>query len=140
MGQAAPAHELTVEWGDCDEAGVVFYPNYFYWFDCGFQRLLRAHGLSQRRLRERFGAVTPLVEAAATFRAPARYDDVLTVAASVDRWEERRFRVAYRLSHGETVVVEGHEVRAWARLDAAGRLRGAPVEAAFRKLLGGEGD
>ncbi len=32
---------VTVEWGDCDETGIVFYPNYFCWFDCGFQRLLR---------------------------------------------------------------------------------------------------
>jgi acyl-CoA thioester hydrolase len=52
---------FTVEWGDCDEAGIVFYPNYFYWFDCTYQRWLRKHGLSQRELRRRFKGVTPLV-------------------------------------------------------------------------------
>jgi len=69
--------EFIIEWGDCDEAGVVFYPNYFYWLDCTFQRLLRDRGLSQRELMRRFGVVTPLVDAGAKFRGPAKYDDGL---------------------------------------------------------------
>jgi hypothetical protein len=60
---------FTIEWGDCDEAGIVFYPNYFYWLDCAFQRLLRSQGLSQRELRRRFGAVTPIVEAHSNSRS-----------------------------------------------------------------------
>jgi acyl-CoA thioesterase FadM len=35
-------YDVTVAWGDCDEAGIVFYPNDFYWFDSAFQALLRA--------------------------------------------------------------------------------------------------
>jgi YbgC/YbaW family acyl-CoA thioester hydrolase len=127
--------EFTIEWGDCDEAGIVFYPNYFYWFDCTFQRLLRDRGLSQRELKRRFGAVTPLVDVGARFRAPARYDDVTSVHALVEIWEERRFRVAYRLSVGGTPIVDGFEVRAWALVDQDGGIRGAPIDETFRNLL-----
>ena len=129
---------FTIEWGDCDEAGIVFYPNSFYWFDCTFQRLLRARGLSQRDVRKRFGAVTPIVDVHAEFRAPARYDDVLDIDAGVDLVGNRRFRINYRMSCGGRPIGNGYEVRAWALIDAAGAIKGAAVDSAFLALLRGE--
>lgn len=126
---------MIAEWGDCDPAGIVFYPRYFGWMDAGFQALLRARGLSQQTLRERFGTVTPLVEVGASFRGPVRPGDALTVAIDVEAWEERRFRVSYAFDAGESVVAEGFEVRAWANLAADGTLRGARVDPIFRQLL-----
>ena len=127
---------FMVEWGDCDEAGVVFYPNYFYWLDCTYHRWLRAIGFSHRELRARFEAVTPLVDVGARFPAPARYDDELTVRAEVSEWTERRFRIAYHLSVVGRTVAEGFEVRAWARILKDGKLRGAPIPPEFKTLLG----
>jgi 4-hydroxybenzoyl-CoA thioesterase len=129
--------DLTVEWGDCDEAGIVFYPNFFYWFDCSFQRLLRSRGLSQRELKKRFGAVTPIVDVGAQFRSPARYDDVLRIETTIETWEARRFKVAYEVHCGETLVATGFELRAWALVDANGGIRGAPVHADFKNLMSG---
>jgi 4-hydroxybenzoyl-CoA thioesterase len=127
--------ETTVEFGDCDEAGIVFYPRYFYWFDCAFQGLLRRHELSQRALRARFGAVTPIIDAGARFRAPASYDDVLAVSCAVELWEERRFRLRYEIRRGDRLVAEGHEMRAWAVLKPAGGIEGGAIPAEFRALL-----
>ncbi|WFU44284.1 acyl-CoA thioesterase [Bradyrhizobium sp. CB82] len=126
---------FTIEWGDCDEAGIVFYPNYFYWLDCTYQRWLRRHGLSQRELRRRFNSVTPLVNVAAQFIGPARYDDELVVRAEVAEWRERRFRIDYKLSVGNVQVAGGFEQRAWASLTDTGELRGANVPPEFRELL-----
>jgi YbgC/YbaW family acyl-CoA thioester hydrolase len=126
---------VTIEWGDCDEAGIVFYPNYFYWLDCAFQRLLRARGLSQRELRRRFGAVTPIVQAHCDFKAPARYDDVLEIDVTIAPDGERRFRAAYHFSSNGKTIGTGHEVRAWARVDADGNVASAPVNAEFIALL-----
>ena len=125
----------TVEWGDCDEAGIVFYPNYFYWIDCTFQRLLRARGLSPRVLRARFDAVTPLVDVGAKFLRPCRYDDELVVSAEVETWGNRRFRLRYVFSLGDKPVATGHEERAWARFDADGRLSAQEIHPEFRALL-----
>ena len=113
-----------IEWGDCDEAGIVFYPNYFYWLDCRFQRLLR----------ERFGAVTPLLDAGLNFRSPGRYDDELSATADITDWQEKRFRIDYRLSISARLVAEGHELRAWAILTDTG-LKGAPVAEEFRRIM-----
>ena len=38
--------EISVEWGDVDQAAIVFYPNYFKWFGIGSPHLLEAAGLS----------------------------------------------------------------------------------------------
>ena len=129
------ASEFTVEFGDCDEAGIVHYPKYFYWFDCAFHRLLRARGLNQRELRRRFGAVTPIVDAGAKFRAPAAYDAVITAQTAVGDWQERRFKVSYRLDVAGRTIAEGHEVRAWALFQPDGGIRGGPVAPEFRALL-----
>jgi 4-hydroxybenzoyl-CoA thioesterase len=126
---------VTVEWGDCDEAGIVFYPNYFYWFDCTFQRFLRSRGLSQRELKRRFDAVTPIVETGATFRGPARYDDDLEVEAAIALCGEKRFRMSYRLISGGALIVDGFEVRAWAVRGADGRMKGAPIDEEFRTAV-----
>jgi YbgC/YbaW family acyl-CoA thioester hydrolase len=127
--------EFIIEWGDCDEAGVVFYPNYFYWFDCTFQRLLRDRGLSQRELMRRFGVVTPRLDAGARFRRPATYDHTLQIEAVVESWEAKRFRLAYKLSVDDRAVADGFEVRAWAKKDASGGMSGWPVEEEFKKLM-----
>jgi YbgC/YbaW family acyl-CoA thioester hydrolase len=126
---------ITIEWGDCDEAGIVFYPNYFYWFDCTYQRWLRSCSLSQRVLRQRFEGVTPLVNVGARFLGPASYDDELQVRAEIAEWQEKRFRIDYTCMVKGTKVATGFEERAWAMQTASGALRGAPVPARFKELM-----
>jgi YbgC/YbaW family acyl-CoA thioester hydrolase len=125
-----------IEWGDCDEAGIVFYPRYFYWLDTTFHRWGRSLGINQRTLRATYGAVTPLMEVGATFRSPASYDDELTVHAQIDEWRDKQFRLSYRLMVGERLIAEGFERRAWA-IFQDGKLRGAPIAPEFRAALEG---
>lgn len=131
--------ELTIEWGDCDDAGIVFYPNFFYWFDSTFQGLLRSKGLSQREIRSRFKAVTPLVDVGANFRSPVTYDDVVTIEATVSEWAERRMRVSYTVRCGERLVATGFELRAWAEVVGEGRLKGASIPDEFKAFFSEEG-
>jgi YbgC/YbaW family acyl-CoA thioester hydrolase len=124
-----------VEWGDYDEAGIVFYPNYFYWLDCTFQRFLRSCGLGQRQNLGDFGAVTPLVDVSLKFRSPVRYDDTIRIEVDIPEWEARRFRVLYRILSGERLIAEGYEHRAWAVVEA-GALKSAAVPEDFRRRMG----
>ena len=115
--------DTMIQWGDCDEQGIVFYPRYFYWMDCAFHGLLRSVGLNQRKLRDKFGVLgTPLVKATATFASPATYDQRLAVEAKVMKWGGGSFEVAYRgLSDGRTIF-EGNES---SRLAGSGSRQGA---------------
>ncbi len=128
--------DVTVAWGDCDEMGIVFYPNYYYWFDTTFHAYLGACDVGQRRIRERFGALgTPLVDTGARYRAPVRYDDRLRITADVESWGTRSFRMRYVVRLGETVAVEGHEVRAWTVATPDGGFKAAAIPEEFRAAL-----
>lgn len=130
--------EIRANWGDCDAAGIIFYPVYFRWFDECTQALLRSVGLDQRSLRDEFGIVgTAAVDARARFTAPVTYGDLLRATSFVERWGTSSFTVYHRFdSEAEVMAVEGREVRIWAKRGADGRLRAEPIPDAFRRLLG----
>ena len=59
-----------VYWGDCDPAGIIFYPTYFRWMDAATWAFMASVGYSARRMREEHLAM-PLVGADCEFLAPA---------------------------------------------------------------------
>ncbi len=130
-------YDVTVAWGDCDEMGIVFYPNYYYWFDTTFHAFMRQRGVSQRAIRERFGALgTPLVDTGARYRAPVRYDDPIRIVAEIESWSTRSFRLRYTvLRDGDTVAVEGHEVRAWVVAGPDGSFKAGTIPDGFKEAL-----
>ncbi|HLS50739.1 MAG TPA: acyl-CoA thioesterase [Burkholderiaceae bacterium] len=129
--------ELTIAWGDCDDAGIVFYPNYFYWFDSTYHAWLRSLGSGLRDVKARWGAVTPLVDVGATFRSAVSYEDVLCIKAHLSEWNSRRFQLDYVVTCGERLVATGFEKRAWAVPDGNGGIRGSEIPQEFRALIEG---
>jgi acyl-CoA thioester hydrolase len=67
-----------VRYAETDQMGIVYYANYFVWFEVGRTDLLREAGWSYREL-EHQGFTLPVVEARCQFRRPARYDDELLI-------------------------------------------------------------
>jgi 4-hydroxybenzoyl-CoA thioesterase len=129
--------ETIIQWGDCDEQGIVFYPRYFYWMDCAFHGLLRTIGLNQRKLRSQFGVVgTPLVKATASFASSASYDQWLAVEAEVAAWGGSSFEIAYRGLSDGVPIFEGNEIRVWLMPDHD-KAYAAPVPEEFRSALDG---
>jgi acyl-CoA thioester hydrolase len=73
---------VRVIYGDTDQMGVVYYANYFRYFEFSRSEYFRARGGNYRDI-EKDGKFLPVVEASCSYRAPARYDDVLIIKASV---------------------------------------------------------
>jgi len=86
--------QFTVEWGDCDPAQIVFYPNFFRWMDAASLRFFRAAGVPPwRELEAQSGIIgTPLVDASARFLRPATYGDVIDIDTAID--DDHRFFLA----------------------------------------------
>ena len=59
---------MRIEWGDTDPARIVYYPQYFRWFDVAGHRLFDELGLSQNEMAKRGEAGMPIVEAHAEFK------------------------------------------------------------------------
>ncbi|MCA9525928.1 MAG: acyl-CoA thioesterase [Myxococcales bacterium] len=129
--------EQPVAWGDCDAAGVVFYPNYFRWFDAATHALLVSLGRPHRDLTARYDAIgLMLVDAQCSFTAPATFEDVLTIESTASALGARRVVVEHRITRGDTLICTGREVRVFARQTPEG-VRAAPLPADLAALLGG---
>ena len=69
---------IRVRYAETDKMGVVYYANYFVWFEVGRAELLRSLGWSYREM-EADGVGLPVIEAHCEYRQPARYDDELEI-------------------------------------------------------------
>ncbi len=116
--------EIRVIYGDTDQMGVVYYANYLRWFEAGRNELIRARGLTYREVEERFKVMLPVVEAQVSYRAPARYDDLVAVETSLADVRRASARFAYRILRGDEVLATGHTVHAC--VDQGGRVSRMP--------------
>jgi acyl-CoA thioester hydrolase len=69
---------VRVRYAETDKMGVVYYANYFVWFEVGRTDLLRTLGWSYREM-ELAGVSLPVIEAHCEYTRPARYDDDLEI-------------------------------------------------------------
>jgi 4-hydroxybenzoyl-CoA thioesterase len=112
--------QLRIEWGQCDPAGIVFYPQYLMIFDTCTGHLFTRTGHSASKMREKFGIVgMPLIEASARFLLPCRFDDEVTVESAVEEWGRSSFTVRHKITKGSELAVDGFEKRVWASADPA---------------------
>ena len=119
---------ISIEWGDCDAAGIVFFPRYFEWFDGCTAALFRRAGFEKRALLDAFGIVGfPVVDAHARFMQPSTFGDTVVVESTIARWGRSSFDVRHRLLRGDDLAVEGTETRVWAVRDTSGHLKGQPI-------------
>jgi acyl-CoA thioester hydrolase len=83
---------IRVIYGDTDQMGVVYHANYFRYFELSRIEYIRSRGSSYREM-EREGLALPVVEATASYKAPARYEDMLLVRPRVS--EIKRVSVTF---------------------------------------------
>lgn len=132
--------KVRVGWGDCDPAEIVFYPNFFRWFDESTHHLLREAGFDLSTLYKRFGVIgIPIIEAKSNFKIPSRFDEEIEFESHISEWREKSFTVTHRILKGEEERAIGHEVRAWAGKHPTdpNRLKAVPVPAEVKAKLGG---
>lgn len=111
------AYEIGVEFGDCDPAGIVYFPNFMRWIDAASRNYFVACGVpSWRDTEESHGIIgTPIVDTHARFVRPATYGDRISVETSVAEWRKRSFVMRHVIRRGGDVLVEATEIRIFAR-------------------------
>jgi acyl-CoA thioester hydrolase len=111
---------VRVRYAETDKMGVVYYANYFVWFEVGRCELIRAIGKSYRDL-EADGIGLPVIEAHCEYKSPARYDDELQVKTWGEMLSPARVEFRYEVSRpiDGTVNAVGRTVHA--SVDSNGR-------------------
>jgi 4-hydroxybenzoyl-CoA thioesterase len=129
-------HRVEVQFGDCDPAGIVFFPNFSRWMDAASLAFFMQCGVPPwRELVNTRGIVgTPLLEIHTRFLKAATYGEQLTVLTCVEEWRAKAFIQRHRVTRGDDLICEGTEVRAFVVREEGGRLRAIPVPEDIRAL------
>ena len=117
MSQAAVSviYEMEVMFGDCDPAGIVFFPNFSKWMDASSLNFFVKCGVpTWRDLYKTTGIIgTPLLEINTRFISPATYGERLRVHTSIQEWRSKVFIQKHIVTRGDTLICEGTETRAF---------------------------
>lgn len=128
--------EVRISFGHCDPAAIVFYPNYFRWFDRCFHTFLQERAGGHRKVCEALGARgLGLMDVGANFPSPAMDGDLMVLDMTLAEWGRKTLRLDYEGRVGERTVVRGHELRG-CFVDDGDRMRAADMEP-LRALLTG---
>ena len=107
--------EVKVQFGDCDPAGIVFFPNFSKWMDASSLHFFMECGVPPwRELVKTTGIIgTPLVEIHTKFMRPATYGETLQIYTSIQEWRNKVFVQKHVIQRGDDVLCEGLETRAF---------------------------
>ena len=107
---------IQISWGHWDPAKIVFYPNYFIWFDQSAHHLFDKAGANMGDLMDQYGVVgLPIVDAHAEFIYPSKYGDEIEVTSWISEWREKTLIVTHEIHNNGLLAVKGTEVRVWAK-------------------------
>ena len=131
--------EIEIDWADCDPAGIVFYPQFFRMMNIGTHKMFEHAGLAFHEMVKRYGTSgVPMLDVQATFKSPARFGDKVRLESEITEWRAKTFLVRHVMKHGERVIFEGREIRAWAVKDdsAPNGIKAVPIPADLKALFG----
>ena len=123
MAHSEHTISIRVRYPEVDPMGYLHHSRYFQYFEMGRVELLRAMGHSYADL-EKAGIFFAVVKVECRYRAPARYDEELTLKTKIVRQTTVRIDHEYELRRGETLLAEAATTIAC--VDRAGGLQPIP--------------
>lgn len=109
-------YKQPVEFGDCDPARIVWFPNYFRWIDAASRHFFIQCGVPPWHETEKsIGVIgTPLVDTHTRFLKTASYGDLLEIHTRVSQWRHKSFVMDYQIMCADDLILECQEVRVFA--------------------------
>jgi len=125
---------FRVRYAETDQMSVVYYSNYFIWFEVGRTDFCRQRGFAYRDMEKEDGLCIIVAEARCRYKAPARYDDEIEVRTCLKEVRRRVLVFAYEICRkaDDELLAEGETVHVIT--DLSGRPRALPDK--YRDLLG----
>ena len=93
-----------VIYGDTDNMGIAYYANYLRWFEIGRTELLRSWGLPYKEIESQ-GILLPVAEAHCKYHLPAKYDDILTIEATLSTEIKGGLKIKYQILSEDNNIV-----------------------------------
>lgn len=129
---------VEIRFGDCDPAGIVFFPRYHRWMDAASLHFFMSCGVPPwHELEHTRGIIgTPLLEHHATFVRSATYGERLAITTQVVEWRHKVFLQKHVVTRGDDLICESVETRIFCVRDAQDRrkIHSIPVPEDIRQL------
>jgi len=126
---------IRVPYADTDQMGMVYYANYYVYFERGRTEWLRDKGLEYRSLEAK-GIYLPVVESSCRYRSPARYDDLIIVRTSVSGVGTCSIEFSYAVMLAGNKIAEGTTKHPFVNIN----LKPIRIPSEIQKLLETEND
>jgi acyl-CoA thioester hydrolase len=115
--------EIRVRYAETDRMGLLHHANYLVYFEQARTELLRSQGLTYRDMEDK-GFFLVITKVEVNYRSPAKYDDVLSIKATVARTTPVRIDHSYEVTCEGRLVAEAKTTLAC--VDREGKLQGLP--------------
>lgn len=99
---------VRVTYQNSDQMGVVYYANYFIWFEIGRVEFLRRFGTAYRDL-EKKGIILPVRSCSCNYIKSARFDDLVRIETTIHELTAISLDFKYKiyLYQKEELLAEG---------------------------------
>lgn len=98
---------IRVRYKETDRMGVVYYANYFVWFEIARTEYFRKRNLSYRELEEKKGLHLMVVDAYCDYKAPAAYDDLVFAETSIENIKNTSLQFVYKIFRDSVLLATG---------------------------------
>ena len=124
--------EHRIRYSDTDHFGVVYYARHLNWFEAGRTEILRDNGISYADF-EKQGIFAPVVEIKVTYKAPARYDDLIILETRIAEIGNSSVKFVYKVYDKSTnkLLAEAYTVNVFINKD----MKTVKVPDEVRKIL-----
>jgi len=121
---------MRIEWGDCDPAGIVYYPRYVEMLDCCTNAMFEAAGYPKPAFVRKFDLVGyPMVELNVRYMIPSTYGDDIDVVSTIANFGTSSFVISHKVYKGDALAIEATEKRVLVgkHPDKPGALKSRPI-------------
>jgi acyl-CoA thioester hydrolase len=125
---------VRVRYAETDQMGVVYYGNYYLWFEVGRVELCRQLGFEYKKMETDDDSFIVVAESSCRYRKPAKFDDVLRIRTRIAEAQRRTIRFAYEIYRDETNDLLANGETFHVICDRLGRPKSLPEK--YRKLFG----
>lgn len=103
---------VRVRYAETDKMGVVYYGNYYIYFEIGRAEYMRNLGIDYKRMEIEDDSLIVVAESKCRYRRPARYDDLLRIRTRVLSVKRRTIHFGYEILRDETseLLAEGETI------------------------------
>ena len=110
--------EVRVRYQETDQMGVVYYGNYYTWFEVGRNEFFRDIG-KDCMLLEKQGIYMPVIESQCKYKHGARYDDEVVIQTTVEEITGAKIEFYYRLLRktDKMILAEGKTIHGFVDKD-----------------------